>query len=589
MCKSSSTGTSSVELCVVQISNLQAASNKEKEHIAIVVSVHLHVQFQTLELQAHSGHSGYPRDDTYPCTFHELQNSQSFSQSSQGVSRDQTPHHDLAIVIFVSASLYELTAQSQSHSCFLRSLVSAAIAVLNVMSEAPEIGAIHTLGYLGLHLCRNSSLSPVPYSQSVIHFSQWASQAAIRLLTMTSKSPLCDSCICTSLWTPYSVLFSSDWAPPTPHSEHHKQWSEPPPPSPCASGFWNSGSTPPTEAAPHCDTCFCTCMWRVHTEVQRQVLQCEDQLVFAPLCKLSIQSSPPQPEHQPLLTVRITGSNQNQSISTLRYLPLHLCINSWLSTVSRSQSFSRFSQWVSQAAIRASTSLSICLRSFKLRFSFHSRGSFLALMASFRLFTSFWFRWVKARFSSSKLGNPGWSGPPNRSFRQPVGFLLLRFSFFSFGSFLAMIDLEMLWMSALLNLTSPKFSVSAEGISTLRYVSLHLCMNSSVSPVPHSQSSSGSSLWASQAAIRASTSLSMWLRSLKLMFRYFKWGSFPPALIALVSLCMSDLLSCASFRYSLSTAATCLNGSCTKTSFSRRMSQNSLFLSPNTGGEVHPK
>ncbi len=172
MCKSSSTGTSSVELCVVQISNLQAASNKEKEHIAIVVSVHLHVQFQTLELQAHSGHSGYPRDDTYPCTFHELQNSQSFSQSSQGVSRDQTPHHDLAIVIFVSASLYELTAQSQSHSCFLRSLVSAAIAVLNVMSEAPEIGAIHTLGYLGLHLCRNSSLSPVPYSQSVIHFSQ---------------------------------------------------------------------------------------------------------------------------------------------------------------------------------------------------------------------------------------------------------------------------------------------------------------------------------------------------------------------------------------------------------------------------------
>ncbi len=120
---------------------------------------------------------------------------------------------------------------------------------------------------------------------------------------------------------------------------------------------------------------------------------------------------------------------------TLRYLSLHLCLNSRLCQVShrlrlRPSNHTRFSQWrASQAAIRASTSLSMCIRSLRLRSSNFNWGSFPALTASLRLSTSSWFNWVLARDSISKQGNPGWSGSFS-SFKSPVTAMLLRINCF---------------------------------------------------------------------------------------------------------------------------------------------------------------
>ncbi len=103
----------------------------------------------------------------------------------------------------------------------------------------------------------------------------------------------------------------------------------------------------------------------------------------------SMQSSSQQPEPRWLFTVSITGSDQaphnHHSISTSRYSFLHLCMNFSLSSVPQTQSNIPFSQWASQAAIRSSTSLSIWLRSLKLRSSPFSWGSFPAVMALVRL------------------------------------------------------------------------------------------------------------------------------------------------------------------------------------------------------------
>ncbi len=117
-----------------------------------------------------------------------------------------------------------------------------------------------------------------------------------------------------------------------------------------------------------------------------------------------------------------------------------MCLNSLHSPVRDSFSCSHFAQWASQAAIRASTSLSIWLKSIRLwlRSSFFrqrnlssatisvnlgiaetlksvserlrnsSWGNFPSLTAPHRTSTSFSFKDVSCRLKSVKPGNPEW-------------------------------------------------------------------------------------------------------------------------------------------------------------------------------------
>ncbi len=135
---------------------------------------------------------------------------------------------------------------------------------------APHHHKISTLWYLSHHLCMNSPLSPVLRSESCAGappLPLWSPShigcllcvpqpghqflltlritGAIRLLTTTRSpqylSPHCDTCHCTSVWTPNSVQRPTAWASAPSHSEHHRQRSEPPLLSPCHSGYCDSG------------------------------------------------------------------------------------------------------------------------------------------------------------------------------------------------------------------------------------------------------------------------------------------------------------------------------------------------------------
>lgn len=110
-------------------------------------------------------------------------------------------------------------------------------------------------------------------------------------------------------------------------------------------------------------------------------------------------------------------------------------MNSSLNPFWGSARWSPFSQWSLQAAIRAFTSVSIRFRLLFPRFRTLSWGSFPALTASLRLIMSSWFRPVLYRSSCFKMGNPGWPGLPSKSFKQPVSVLNRSFNCVSWGSF----------------------------------------------------------------------------------------------------------------------------------------------------------